>query len=57
MGTYGTESNMQVFHVWMTSDVTWLEWEAGRSYEGLGCDGPYTAYFLLKERFVMARSI
>ena len=30
MGMCGTEScYMQVFHVWMTSDVTWIEWEAG----------------------------
>jgi len=54
MGTCGTVSYMQVFHVRMTHGDIWLKREAGRSYGGLGCDDRYTAYFLLKERFVMA---
>jgi len=54
MGTCGTESYMQVFHVRMTHGDIWLKWEAGRSYRGLGCDDQYTAYFPLREEFVMA---
>jgi len=52
MGTCGTECYMQVFHVWMTSDVTWIECKAGRSYENLGCDWSIYGLFPLRESLI-----